>query len=30
MLRAPVAIRQTDHRSRGMRCFRLMIATLAR
>ena len=27
---APVAIRQTDHRSRGMRCFRLMIATLAR
>src|ERR1700761_1438137 len=30
MLRTPAAIRQNDHRNRGMRCFRLMIATLAR
>ena len=26
----PVAIRHTDHRNRGMRCFRLIAATLAR
>jgi hypothetical protein len=30
MLRVPTTIRHADHRNRGMRCFRLIAATVAR